>query len=156
VNLKKQQSMIAGLALVGLGIVWWLNLWWLVVPGALAAAGVAVYVQRRRVGRTVEAVQSALWGVGLALLFLLDFMFPGIVLLIGLSLLARGREDRIDTWLQGGIERARHRGSAIRALTTQRVPVSTEPPVTQPPVVVVPPQTGDAPATSETVRLRDS
>ena len=56
--------------LIALGLVWWLNLWWVLLPGLLIAGGVIAYRQRRSLGRPIEAVQAGLWCVGLALLFL--------------------------------------------------------------------------------------
>jgi hypothetical protein len=68
---------------------------------------VAGYVQRRNMGRTIEAVQLLVWGGGLGLLFLLDFLWPGILLLAGASLLLRGREFRADEALQTLARRVR-------------------------------------------------
>ena len=55
------------IALIGLGLVMWLHLWWLVWPGALVVAGGLAYRERRRIGRPAEAVQAALWCIGMAL-----------------------------------------------------------------------------------------
>lgn len=149
-NVNKQQTWILGIFLIVLGLVLWLNLWWLVLPGILLAGGVLGYRQRRSVGRVNEAVQIGLWGVGLSLLFLLDFFFPGVLLLAGLSILARGREAQIDDRLQRFVGRARVRPSATRSIGVQQVPVTTHPqaPVTSP---VAPPN--DTPAVGETTRL---
>ena len=62
-NFNKQPSMALGAFLIALGIVWWLHLWALLLPAALLIGGVVAYQQRRRIGRTVEAVQVGLWGV---------------------------------------------------------------------------------------------
>jgi TM2 domain-containing membrane protein YozV len=142
VNINKRQTAFLGVFLIGLAIVAWLNLWWLIFPLILAAGGVVGYVVRRAIGRTSEAVQVGIWGVGLALLALTGFWFPGILLLAGASLLARGREERIDAAVQGNLGRVRARGSA-RAITIQRVPVT-------PPT---PPAPAEPPATGETTRL---
>src|SRR5689334_14063269 len=99
-NFNKRQSAAIGIFLVGLGLVMWLNLWGLLWPGALAAGGVVAYRERRRIGRTAEAVQVALWCIGLALLLLLHFIWPGVLFLAGASLLIRGREVQVDESIQ--------------------------------------------------------
>ena len=53
-NMNKQPSMAAGVFLIGLGVVWWLNLWALLLPAALLVGGVVAYQQRRRMGRTED------------------------------------------------------------------------------------------------------
>lgn len=151
-NLNRQRSVALGIALIGLGIVWWLNLWALIWPGALVAAGVLAYTQRRSIGRTVEAVQAGLWFVGLALLFLIHFIFPGILFLAGASVLIRGRETRIDEYIQGVAAQARApRRPSSRAITSQQVPISTQ----QVPIYPSSTQTGpsDAATTGQTTRL---
>jgi hypothetical protein len=145
-NLDKRQSVIAGVFLITLGLVWWLNLWWLIWPGALAAAGVAAYVQRRASGRLVEAVQGGLWGVGLALLFLLNFVWPGLLFLAGGSILLRGREHLADDRLQRLLGRVRRQPGAMQPVRSQQVPVTSY----APPAETV--ETSQ-PAVGETTRL---
>jgi hypothetical protein len=87
---------IAGIGLIVLGVITILGLWWAVPVLLLGSVGGYVYVERRKEGRIVAAVQSGLWLVGLALLLLFDIMFPGILLLAGASLLLRGREPQAD------------------------------------------------------------
>ena len=94
--MDRKQSVALGGALIGLGIVWWLNLWWLIVPLAMIGGGVLGYQQRRRVGDAIGAVQAGLWLSGIGVLFLLHFLFPGILLLAGASILLRGRELQAD------------------------------------------------------------
>src|SRR5215216_3262800 len=95
-NLNKQSTVTAGVILISLGVVVLFNLWSLIFPAALLVGGVVAYQQRRRIGHINEAVQVGIWGVGLALLFLVHFFWPGVLFLAGASVLARGREDRID------------------------------------------------------------
>ena len=57
-NFNKQPSAALGAFLIGLGVVWWLNLWSLLLPAALLIGGVVAYQQRRRMGRTVEGCRS--------------------------------------------------------------------------------------------------
>ena len=147
-NFNKQQSIALGIALIVLGLVWWLDLWWLIWPGALAVAGVLAYRQRRRMGRPVEAVQAGLWCIGLALLFLFGFVWPGLLFLAGVSVLIRGREAEIDSALQATLAQARRRRATPRPITTQQVPITTQPAAPQPPST-------DAPATGQTMRLRE-
>lgn len=150
-NANKRQSIALGVFLIVLGLVWWLNLWWLIWPGALAAAGVMAYTQRRSAGRPVEAVQAGLWLVGMALLFLVHFVWPGVLFLAGLSVLARGREVEIDGRVLRALAQARSpRRPAARAITSQQVPITTQ----QAPSTPTTPLSGnDAPATGQTRRL---
>jgi hypothetical protein len=153
-NLNKQQSGAAGLFLIGLGLVWWLNLWWMILPGALAVGGFVAYQQRRRMGRTPEAVQVGLWGVGLALLFLLHFVWPGILFLAGASVLLRGREDRVDTYVQNAIAQAGRRSNrTARSVPTQQVPISTPQVTLPPPATTQPAEEERSVSTGETTRL---
>lgn len=125
-NPNKQQSMMLGGFLIALGLVWWMNLWWLLLPGLLIAGGVIGYRQRRSLGRPIEAVQAGLWCVGLALLFLIGGIWPGVLLLAGVSILIRGRELQIDDRLQGLFAQARSRRSVpAHPVTTQHVPITT-------------------------------
>jgi hypothetical protein len=136
-NFNRQPSAALGAFLIGLGLVWWLNLWSLLLPAALLVGGVVAYQQRRRMGRTVEAVQVGLWGVGLALLFMLGFVWPGVLFLAGASMLMRGRENNVDASVQNALLQARRRRPAatqptptqhVEITTTQPAPMSTAQP----------------------------
>ena len=139
---NRKTAAIGGLLIV-LGLVWWLNLWWLVWPGALVAGGVLAYRQRRLMGRPIEAVQAALWCFGLALVFLTHF-WVGVIFLAGLSLLLRGRELQADAAIQQAVSQARARRTAPRPITTQQVPITTQAP---------PASEYQAPTTGDTTRL---
>ncbi len=95
-NLNQNQTRTAGIALIALGIVAIFNLWWLIPSALLAVGGLAIYRRQKALGRDGEAVQAALWGVGLALLMLADFLIPGVLLLGGVSLLMRGKEAEVE------------------------------------------------------------
>ena len=131
-NFNKQPSVALGAFLIGLGVVWWLHLWSLLLPAALLVGGVMAYQQRRRMGRTVEGIQVGLWGVGLALLFMLHFIWPGVLFLAGASVLVRGRENNVDTYVQNAIAQARRRPAAARPTPTQHVPITTSQPAPLP------------------------
>lgn len=94
--LQNDQTRLIGLLLVGLGIVAIFKLWWLVPIALLAGGGIAIYRRQRSLGRTSEAVQALLWGVGLALLSLIHLVWPGILVLGGVSLLLIGREAAVE------------------------------------------------------------
>jgi hypothetical protein len=159
VNLNQTQTRYAGIALIVLGVVAVFNLWWLIPSALLAGGGVAVYQRQRLIGRRGEAVQALLWGVGLAVLMLADFILPGVLLLGGVSLLLRGREGQADDYVQAVIARfARRRAPATPAVpvTVPTVPTITAPqaPAAQPQqrvTVVEPAQQGQ---NGETIRLR--
>jgi hypothetical protein len=151
-NPNKQQSVMFGGFLIALGLVWWLNLWWVLLPGLLIAGGVIGYRQRRSLGRPIEAVQAGLWCIGLALLFLIGGIWPGVLLLAGVSILIRGRELQVDDRLQSLFAQARSRRVASPPVTTQQVPITT----VQMPTATTPPQFS-APTTNtgDTTRLHE-
>ncbi|GIV92494.1 MAG: hypothetical protein KatS3mg056_1203 [Chloroflexus sp.] len=95
-SLQNDQTRLIGILLIALGVVTIFKLWWLVPIALLAGGGIAIYRRQRNLGRTDEAVQALLWGVGLALLSLFKLLWPGILLLGGVSLLLRGREAEVE------------------------------------------------------------
>ena len=146
-NASKRQSAVMGIFLIAIGLVWWLNLWWLLLPAALMIVGVMGYLQRRAAGRTAEGMQSALWGVGLGLLFLIGFVWPGILFLAGASVLLNGREAQVEAYTQSALSRVRSQARR-RKSTTEQVPVETIP------SMIVPITTAGTPA-NETTRLHE-
>ena len=152
-NFNRQPSVALGAFLIGLGLVWWLNLWSLLLPAALLIGGVVAYQQRRRMGRTIEAVQVGLWGVGLALLFMLGFVWPGVLFLAGASMLMRGRENNVDTYVQNALAQARRRPVATRPTPTQQVEITTTPPAPLPQPQPRPAVNQNSSNTGETTRL---
>ena len=153
-NLNKQSTVAAGVILIGLGVVVLFNLWSLIFPAALLVGGVVAYQQRRSMGHLNEAVQVGMWGVGLALLFLIHFFWPGVLFLAGASVLARGREGQIDAYAQRLITQFSPRArAATRPTSTQHVPITSSYPQPLPPAAQQPTQAEKAPATGETTRL---
>jgi hypothetical protein len=126
-NINRQSPVVLGLFLIALGVGAWFGLWSLLLPAALLIGGAVAYQQRRSLGRTIEAVQVGMWGVGLALLFLLGFVWPGILFLAGASVLIRGREDRVDAYVQNAIAQARRSRPAARPTPTQHVEITSQP-----------------------------
>ena len=139
-NLNAQQTRIAGFALIAFAVVMILDLWWLLPVAMLGGAGVAIYRRERSIGQINSAVQGGLWGLGLAVLYVLGAIFPGVLLLGGASLLLRGNEAKVDAKVQEIIERRRARRSFQASSVT--------PPVAQPPVTVEQPRNPN-----ETIRL---
>ena len=153
-NFNKQPSVALGAFLIGLGLVWWLSLWSLLLPAALLVGGVVAYQQRRRMGRTVEAVHVGLWGVGLALLFMLGFVWPGVLFLAGASMLMRGRETNVDAYVQNALLQARRRRpAATRPTPTQQVEITTTHPAPSPSAQPHPALRESRTNTGETTRL---
>jgi len=153
-NLNKQSTVAAGVILIGLGIVVLFNLWSLIFPAALLVGGVVAYQQRRRMGHLNEAVQVGMWGVGLALLFLVHFFWPGVLFLAGASVLARGREGQIDAYAQRLITQFSPRSRpAGRPTPTQNVPITTSYPQPIAPAAQQRTEAEKSPATGETTRL---
>src|SRR4029079_8213 len=152
-NFNKQPSVALGAFLIGLGVVWWLNLWSLLLPAALLIGGAVAYQQRRRMGRTIEGVQVGLWGVGLALLFMLHFIWPGVLFLAGASVLMRGRETNVDAYVQNALSQLRRRPSAARPTPAQHAPVTPSQPVPLSPAQPRPAASVSKSNTGETTRL---
>ena len=153
-NLNRQPSVAVGVFLIALGLVWWLNMWSLLLPAALLAGGVVAYQQRRRMGRTVEGVQVGLWGIGLALLFMLHFVWPGVLFLAGASILMRGRETNVDAYVQNVVAQARRRSSpAARPTPSLRVEITTHQPAPITPAQPRPTVSESSSSTGETTRL---
>jgi predicted membrane protein len=152
----QKTSVIAGIALIGVGILLWLELGWMILPLLLAALGAFFYTQRRGLGQTASAVQSLLWGVGLAILFAFEVLFPGLLLLIGGSLLLRGREEQVDQKIQNFVATIRARRSAAPK-TTAIQHIRVEPTTVPPTPTVYNPQVtqNNIPVTNDTVRLKD-
>ena len=129
-NLSRQQTAALGIGLITFGVIVWLNLWWLVVPGLLISGGAMAYTQRRSMNRTTQAVQLGLWGVGLGVASLFSFLIPflaALFLIGGASLLIRGREDKADTFVQRLIGRVRRRSSSSTpTVSVQQVPITQQ------------------------------
>jgi hypothetical protein len=123
-NNTNRQTVVMGVFLIALGVVWWLNLWSLLLPAAMIVAGVAGYLQRRSAGRKDEAIQAALWGIGMGLLFLTSFVWPGVLFIAGASILLRGREAQVEASVRHAITRVRPNRASRSA---ERVPVETTP-----------------------------
>ena len=147
-NMTQQRTVYAGIALVALGIIALLNLWWLVPVALFAGVGYVVYSQRRAMGRYDEAVQGGLWGFGMALLWIVG-IFPGIILLAGASLLARGREAQVDAQVQRLLGQGRAALQARRSVPSSSAPVAPQRPTN---ITIVTPD--DQPSTGETTRLQ--
>jgi hypothetical protein len=138
--MQARQTRITGIILIVLGIVAVFKLWWLLPAALLALGGAVIYRRQRAIGRVAEAVQALLWGVGLAALLLADFIFPGVLILGGVSLLLRGREGDMDARLRTMVARLR------------RAPATSAPQSAPPPPVTVIAE-NERPATNETIRL---
>jgi hypothetical protein len=95
-NMDQKHVRYLGISLIVLGVLALLNWWGLIPVLILGSVGAHLYTQRRLEGRVPMAVQSGLWLIGMAVLFLLNFIFPGILLLAGASLLVRGHEHEAD------------------------------------------------------------
>ncbi len=122
-KLHDRRTRYLGIALIVLGLFAVFRLWWLLPTMLLATAGGYIYLQRRRMGRIPEAVQSGLWLIGLAVLFLVDFLFPGILILAGASLLVRGHEAELD-------QRVQYLGQRFYPSPTPHMPVPSTPETT--------------------------
>lgn len=95
-NMDQRKLRYLGIGLIAVGVFAALRLWFLLPLLVLGGIGAFLYVERRREGRIAAAVQSGLWLVGMGLLLLIQFVFPGVLLLAGASLLLRGHEAQAD------------------------------------------------------------
>jgi hypothetical protein len=95
-NMDQRKLRYLGIGLIALGTFAALRLWFLLPLLVLGGIGAFLYVERRREGRIAAAVQSGLWLVGMGVLLLIQFVFPGVLLLAGASLLLRGHEAQAD------------------------------------------------------------
>ncbi|MGQ9493855.1 MAG: hypothetical protein ACUVR2_08845 [Anaerolineae bacterium] len=75
----------AGLLLIGIGLV--LLLKQPLFPAILAVVGVSSIIAGLSTGQGWFSIQSGLWLIGLFFLFYLDILWPGILILIGISAL---------------------------------------------------------------------
>jgi hypothetical protein len=120
-NADKQQKLL-GISLIALALVIWLDLWWMLVPGALIAAGIYTYRQRRQNHAISEAVQTLMWCTGIAVIYMSGFWL-GVLVLAGISLLIRGREQDIDTAIQQALN-MRKAQPQTPANTAHQVPIT--------------------------------
>lgn len=86
ISKEKAGGMSGGIFLIGIGIIFWLNLdffpWILVVIALAALPGNVVNES------WPAALQELVWLIGLAVLFGTGTFWPGILILIGLSIIA--------------------------------------------------------------------
>jgi len=78
-------TLSAGLLLIGIGVILLLKL--SLFPAILAVLGISSIVAGVATGRGWYGVQSGLWLIGLFFLFQFDILWPGILILIGVSTL---------------------------------------------------------------------
>ena len=144
-NLNQKQARNAGIVLIVLGLVAIFDLWWMIPAALLATGGVVIYRRQKALGRNGEAVQAALWGLGLAVLMLIDFIMPGVLLLGGASLLMRGREAEVEARALKVVGRIGRRRTP--AMPAPQAPAATPPQ----PITIV--EAREQPTGTETVRL---
>jgi hypothetical protein len=150
---NSQRNLYAGIALVVLGALFLTGTGWLLPVLVFAGGGAYLYQTQRRAGNLEKALIGGLWGVGLALTWLTGAWIAGLMLLGGLTLLLRGREQRVDTAVQRYLGQAQsivqsRRAPRPAATSVQNPPVSTRP---SSPVTII---HDEAPTTGDTTRLR--
>jgi hypothetical protein len=92
--------------------------------------------------------------LGFALVFVLNLFAPGVFYLAGAWVGARGREDRIDAYVQRlSTQFGTRARPAARPTPTQHVPITTSYPQPLPPVAQPPVEAERIPTTGETTRL---
>jgi hypothetical protein len=77
-----------GIILIGIGIIFLANIEFF--PAILVVIGLAGLPESVAQKGFWAGIQSAVWLIGIAVLFVYDIFWPGILILIGLSMLAGG------------------------------------------------------------------
>jgi hypothetical protein len=77
-------GMSGGIMLIGLGLLFWLDLFW---PWILVVIGLASLPGSIASKGLWAGLQGFVWLIGIAILFALDAFWPGILILIGLSII---------------------------------------------------------------------
>jgi hypothetical protein len=125
-NLNQQQKWI-GLGLIAFGVLFALNLWWLMPIVLITGLAIFIYTQQRKDGNIGRAVQGGLWLLGLAGIFLLRPFVPVpalFLLLAGVSMLLRGHEEKADNVIQQFWNGFRKRNSASAQSHATSVPIT--------------------------------
>lgn len=78
-------ALSGGLLLIGIGLIFLLNLNFF--PAILAVLGLSSIVAGLATGRGWYGLQGGLWLIGLFFLFQFDIFWPGILILVGISIL---------------------------------------------------------------------
>jgi uncharacterized membrane protein YdfJ with MMPL/SSD domain len=81
-------GMTGGIILIGIGIIFLANIDFF--PAILVVIGLAGLPESVARKGFWAGIQSAVWLIGIAALFAFDIFWPGILILIGLSMLAGG------------------------------------------------------------------
>jgi hypothetical protein len=81
-------GMTGGIILIGIGIIFLANIDFF--PAILVVIGLAGLPESVAQKGFWAGIQSAVWLIGIAVLFVYDIFWPGILILIGLSMLAGG------------------------------------------------------------------
>lgn len=76
-------ALSGGILLIGIGMIFLLKLDFF--PAILAVLGLSTIVAGLATGRGWYGIQGGVWLIGLFFLFQFDILFPGILILIGIS-----------------------------------------------------------------------
>ena len=76
-------ALSGGIPLIGIGLIFLLKLDFF--PAILAVLGLSTIVAGLATGRGWYGIQGGIWLIGLFFLFHFDILFPGILILIGIS-----------------------------------------------------------------------
>jgi hypothetical protein len=76
-------ALSGGILLIGIGVIFLLRLDFF--PAILAVLGLSTIVAGLATGRGWYGIQGGIWLIGLYFLFRFDILFPGILILIGIS-----------------------------------------------------------------------
>ena len=76
-------ALSGGILLIGIGLIFLLKLDFF--PAILAVLGLSTIVAGLATGRGWYGIQGGIWLIGLFFLFHFDILFPGILILIGIS-----------------------------------------------------------------------
>jgi hypothetical protein len=155
-NIPQQRTMYAGIALIVLGVLYITGLASILPAIVLAGGGAFLYTNQRKRGQLDQALIGGLWGVGLALIWFTGAWVPGLLVLGGLTLLMRGREQQTDAKVQRLVVQSQAAfqqisGQARTALQARSARRSTSATPSQPNSVTI--INADTPTTGDTTRL---
>jgi hypothetical protein len=127
-NDNRYKGLSAGIFLIGLGLIFMLRIG--IWPWILAVIGLAGLPAALATQRGWLAYQGAFWMIGLALLFATGHIWPGILILVGLSVLLGGMAHGAQ---RATSDRAKPSGEGAAAHPSEAEPFDVDEPLFQDP-----------------------
>lgn len=138
---RSADSLGAGILLIGMGLLFMIRGGGLFFPWVLAVIGLAGIPAALRAGRTWAAWHRVFWLIGLAILFATHLFWPGILVLVGASMLLRARGTSAPKPTEADVAR--------EPVTTETLPVLPFAAESVDPETAIETEHGTAPLSSE-------